>query len=213
MVIYFKRGWDKKVPEYVKKTIRDIVDFPKKGIIFRDITTAVKDKEALKRIVNFLTEKFKDKDIDYVAAVESRGFIFGSALAYNLNAGFILVRKPGKLPAKTISEEYSLEYGTDKIEIHEDAIDKGQNVLVTDDLLATGGTVNACCKLIKKTGANIVGCAFVIELSDLKGREKLPKDIEVISMIKYWFYFLYVVIIFTLVSVKLGVKIIKLFIL
>lgn len=173
------------MPEYVKKTIRDIVDFPKKGIIFRDITTAVKDKEALKRIVNFLTEKFKDKDIDYVAAVESRGFIFGSALAYNLNAGFILVRKPGKLPAKTISEEYSLEYGTDKIEIHEDAIEKGKNVLVIDDLLATGGTVNACCKLIKKTGANIVGCAFVIELSDLKGREKLPKDIEVISMIRY----------------------------
>ena len=173
------------MPEYVKKTIRDIVDFPKKGIIFRDITTAVKDKEALKRIVDFLTEKFKNKNIDYVAAVESRGFIFGSALAYNLNAGFILVRKPGKLPAKTISEEYSLEYGTDKIEIHEDAIEKGKNVLVIDDLLATGGTVNACCKLIKKTGANIVGCAFVIELSDLIGREKLPKDIEVISMIKY----------------------------
>mgnify|MGYP004618529017 CR=1 FL=1 len=173
------------MPEYVKKTIRDIVDFPKKGIIFCDITTAVKDKEALRRIVDFLTEKFKDKDIDYVAAVESRGFIFGSALAYNLNAGFILVRKPGKLPAKTISEEYSLEYGTDKIEIHEDAIEKGKNVLVIDDLLATGGTVNACCKLIKKTGANIVGCAFVIELSDLKGREKLPKDIDVISMIKY----------------------------
>lgn len=173
------------MPEYVEKTIRDIVDFPKKGIIFRDITTAVKDKEALRRIVNFLTEKFKDKDIDYVAAVESRGFIFGSALAYNLNAGFILVRKPGKLPAKTISEEYSLEYGTDKIEIHEDAIEKGKNVLVIDDLLATGGTVNACCKLIKKTGANIVGCAFVIELADLKGREKLPKDIDVISMITY----------------------------
>ncbi len=173
------------MPEYVEKTIRDIIDFPKKGIIFRDITTAVKDKEALRRIVDFLTEKFKDKDIDYVAAVESRGFIFGSALAYNLNAGFILVRKPGKLPAKTISEEYSLEYGTDKIEIHEDAIEKGKNVLVIDDLLATGGTVNACCKLIKKTGANIVGCAFVIELSDLKGREKLPKDIDVISMITY----------------------------
>ncbi len=173
------------MPEYVKKKIRDIVDFPKKGIIFRDITTAVKDKEALRRIVDFLTQKFKDKNIDYVAAVESRGFIFGSALAYNLNAGFILVRKPGKLPAKTISQDYSLEYGLDKIEIHEDAIEKGKNVLVIDDLLATGGTVNACCKLIKKAQANIVGCAFVIELSDLKGREKLPKDVEVISMIKY----------------------------
>lgn len=173
------------MPEYVKKTIRDIVDFPKKGIIFRDITTAVKDKEALKRIVDFLTEKFKNKNIDYVAAVESRGFIFGSALAYNLNAGFILVRKPGKLPAKTITEEYSLEYGTDKIEIHEDAIEPGKNVLVIDDLLATGGTVNACIKLIKKTGGNIVGCAFVIELEDLKGREILPKDVDVISMIKY----------------------------
>ncbi len=173
------------MPEYVKKKIRDIVDFPKKGIIFRDITTAVKDKEALRRIVDFLTQKFKDKNIDYVAAVESRGFIFGSALAYNLNAGFILVRKPGKLPAKTISQDYSLEYGLDKIEIHEDAIEKGKNVLVIDDLLATGGTVNACCKLIKKAQANIVGCAFVIELSELKGRERLPKDVEVISMIKY----------------------------
>ena len=173
------------MPEYVKKKIRDIVDFPKKGIIFRDITTAVKDKEALRRIVDFLTQKFKDKNIDYVAAVESRGFIFGSALAYNLNAGFILVRKPGKLPAKTISQDYSLEYGLDKIEIHEEEIEKGKNVLVIDDLLATGGTVNACCKLIKKAQANIVGCAFVIELSELKGRERLPKDVEVISMIKY----------------------------
>lgn len=171
--------------EYVRKTIRDIPDFPKKGIIFRDITTAVKDKEALKRIVSFLTEKFKDKKIDYVAAVESRGFIFGSALAINLDAGFILVRKPGKLPAKTISQEYELEYGKDKIEIHEDAVEKGKNVLVIDDLLATGGTVNACCELIKKAGANVVGCAFVIELEDLKGREKLPKDVDIISMIKY----------------------------
>ena len=171
--------------EYVRKTIRDIPDFPKKGIIFRDITTAVKDKEALKRIVSFLTENFKDKKIDYVAAVESRGFIFGSALAINLDAGFILVRKPGKLPAKTISQEYELEYGKDKIEIHEDAVEKGKNVLVIDDLLATGGTVNACCELIKKAGANVVGCAFVIELEDLKGREKLPKDVDIISMIKY----------------------------
>ena len=132
-----------------------------------------------------MTEKFKDKGIDYVVGIESRGFIFGSALAYNLKAGLVLIRKPGKLPAETISQEYALEYGTDKIEMHIDAVEPGKKVLVIDDLLATGGTVNASIKLLQKTGADIVGAAFVIELSDLKGREKLPKDIEVVSMIKY----------------------------
>ena len=169
---------------YVESKVRDIVDFPKKGIVFRDITTAVKDAKALKFMVDFLTEQYADKKIDYVAGVESRGFIFGSALAYNLGAGFVMIRKPGKLPADVISQEYSLEYGTDKIEMHADAVEEGKNVLVIDDLLATGGTVDAACKLLKKVGANIVGAAFIIELSDLGGREKL-KDIDVVSMIQY----------------------------
>ncbi len=169
---------------YVESKVRDIVDFPKKGIVFRDITTAVKDPKALKFMVDFLTEQYADKKIDYVAGVESRGFIFGSALAYNLGAGFVMIRKPGKLPADVVSQEYALEYGTDKIEMHADAVEEGKNVLVIDDLLATGGTVEAACKLLKKVGANIVGAAFIIELSDLKGREKL-KDIDVVSMIQY----------------------------
>lgn len=169
---------------YVATKVRDIVDFPKEGIIFRDITTAIKDAKALKLMIDFLTEQFKDKNIDYVVGVESRGFIFGSALAYNLGAGLVLVRKPGKLPADTYTQEYELEYGTDKIEIHKDAVAPGQNVLIIDDLLATGGTVEATVKLLDQTGANIVGAAFIIELVDLKGREKL-KDLNVVSMIQY----------------------------
>lgn len=171
--------------QLVKERIRSIKDFPIKGIVFRDITTAIKDKDALKEMINFFTEKFKDKDIDYVAAVESRGFIFGSALANNINAGCILIRKPGKLPAETISEEYALEYGTDKLEMHKDAVEAGKNVIVIDDLLATGGTVNAACKLLKKAGANVKAAAFIIELTDLNGRKNLPKDVEVVSMITY----------------------------
>lgn len=170
---------------YVESKIRDIVDFPKEGIIFRDITTAIKDAEALKLIIEFLTEKFKDKNIDYVVGIESRGFIFGSALAYSLGAGLVLIRKPGKLPAETISQEYELEYGTDKIEMHCDAIEEGKNVLIIDDLLATGGTVNASIKLIEQTKANIIAAAFVVELTQLGGREKMPEGIDVISMIKY----------------------------
>ena len=171
--------------QLVKDRIRSIKDFPIEGIIFRDITTAIKDKEALREMINFLTEKFINKGIDYVAVIESRGFIFGSALAYNINAGCILIRKPGKLPAETISEEYALEYGTDKLEIHKDAIEEGKNVIVIDDLLATGGTVSAACKLLKKAGAHVKAAAFVIELADLNGRKNLPQDIEVVSMITY----------------------------
>jgi len=171
--------------QLVKDKIRSIKDFPIEGIIFRDITTAIKDKEALKEMINFLTEKFINKGIDYVAVVESRGFIFGSALAYNINAGCILIRKPGKLPAETISEEYALEYGTDKLEIHKDAIEPGKNVIVIDDLLATGGTVCAACRLLKKAGANVKAAAFIIELSDLNGRKNLPDDVDVVSMITY----------------------------
>ncbi len=171
--------------QLVKDKIRNIKDFPIEGIVFRDITTAIKDKDALREMINFLTEKFINKGIDYVAVVESRGFIFGSALAYNIGAGCILVRKPGKLPAETISEEYSLEYGTDKLEIHKDAIEKGKKVIVIDDLLATGGTVNAACKLLRKAGADVLAAAFIIELTDLNGRKNLPQDIDVVSMITY----------------------------
>jgi len=169
----------------VKSKIRDVIDFPVKGIVFKDITTAVKDAETLNEIINYLTDKFADKQIDYVAGIESRGFVFGAALACRLNAGFVLIRKPGKLPAETISQEYQLEYGTDAIQIHKDAIEPGKNVLIIDDLLATGGTISAACNLVTKTGANIVGTAFVIELSDLNGRAKLPKGIDVVSMVTY----------------------------
>ena len=171
--------------ELVKEKVRSIKDFPQKGIIFRDITTAIKDKEALRAMINFLTEKFIDKGIDYVAVVESRGFIFGSALAYNINAGCILIRKPGKLPAETISEDYTLEYGTNTLEMHKDAIEAGKNVIIIDDLLATGGTAEAACKLVKKTGANLVGIAFLIELEGLNGRKKLQDAGKVVSMLKY----------------------------
>lgn len=169
----------------VKSKIRDVVDFPKKGIIFRDITTALNDGETLKVMIDYLCEQFKDEKIDYIAGIESRGFIFGMPMAYKLNAGFVPIRKPNKLPAETYAQEYELEYGTDKIEVHKDAFPEGANVLVVDDLLATGGTAEAACKLVKKTGANLVGMAFLIELCDLNGREKLDGNGKIISMLKY----------------------------
>ena len=171
--------------EDIKKMIRDVPDFPKKGIIFRDITTAIKDAKTMQKIVDLMAQEYADEKIDYVAGIESRGFIFGMPIAYKLGCGFIPIRKPGKLPAETISQEYSLEYGTDKIEVHQDAFEKGANVLIVDDLLATGGTAEAACKLVKKTGANLVGIAFLIELTDLNGREKLTDAPKVISMLKY----------------------------
>lgn len=173
------------VVDEVKAKIRSIADFPKPGILFRDITTALKDPETLKKMVDFLCENFQNDKIDYIVGLESRGFIFGVPVAYNLGAGFIPVRKPNKLPAKTIKESYSLEYGTDSLEIHEDALKKGDRVLIVDDLLATGGTAAAACNLVTKTGAEIVGCAFVIELNDLNGRDKLPKEAKILSMIEY----------------------------
>lgn len=171
--------------ETVRQTIRNIPDFPKEGIMFRDITTAIKDKKALKSIITYLKQQLEDKKIDYVVGIESRGFIFGSALACELDAGLVLIRKPGKLPAATISETYELEYGTDEIHMHADAIEEGANVVVVDDLLATGGTVCAAIKLLKKAKANVLAAAFVIELEELKGKDKIPSDIEVISMVKY----------------------------
>jgi len=169
----------------VKDKIRDVIDFPKPGIVFKDITTALKDAETLKKMVDFLCVTFQEEKIDYVIGLESRGFIFGMPVAYNLNAGFIPVRKPNKLPAPTLSESYELEYGTDTLEIHTDALKPGDKVLIVDDLLATGGTAAAACNLIIKTGAEIVGCGFVIELNDLNGRNKLPKDVKIVSMLEY----------------------------
>lgn len=171
--------------EDVKEKIRAVPDFPKKGIIFRDITTGLKDAETLQVMVDYLCDQYKNCKIDYIAGIESRGFIFGMPMAYKLDCGFIPVRKPNKLPAETIKESYDLEYGSDSIEIHADAIEKGANVLVVDDLLATGGTAQAACKLVKKAGGNLVGAAFLIELEALNGRDKLTDCGKVVSMLKY----------------------------
>lgn len=172
--------------DYVREHVRTVPDFPKKGIMFLDITTATKDAKAMQYMTDFLFETFKDEKVDYVAGVESRGFIFGAALAYKLNAGFIPIRKPNKLPAETIKESYSLEYGTDTIEMHADALNTGDRVVVIDDLLATGGTALAACKLVRRVGAEVVASAFIIELDPLKGREKIEAEgVKVISMLNY----------------------------
>ncbi len=172
--------------DYVREHVRTVPDFPKKGIMFLDITTATKDAKAMEYMIEFLYEKFKNENVDYIAGVESRGFIFGAALAYKLNAGFIPIRKPNKLPAETIKESYSLEYGTDTIEMHADALKPGDRVVVIDDLLATGGTAVAACKLVKRVGAEVVASAFIIELDPLKGRERIETEgIKVISMLNY----------------------------
>ncbi len=168
----------------LKKHIRNIKDFPKEGIMFRDITTLLKDPEALKYTLNELYKTAKNLNITKVAGIESRGFIFGSMLAEKLNAGFVLIRKPGKLPAEKESKTYDLEYGSDTIEIHKDAIKVGERVLLHDDLLATGGTALAAANLIENLGGEIAQISFVIELSFLKGREKL-KNYEVRSLVDY----------------------------
>ena len=168
----------------LKKIIRSIPDFPKPGIVFRDITTLLQDASALRQAVDKIAENFDEGKVDIVVGTEARGFIFGPAVACKLNAGFVPVRKPGKLPYDTISAAYELEYGTDAVEIHKDAIKPGQRVLMVDDLLATGGTMAASCELVEKMGGDIVGCAFVIELSFLNGRAKLPKY-EVFSLVDY----------------------------
>ena len=172
--------------QYVREHVREVPDFPKKGILFLDITTATKDAKSMQYMTDFLYEQFKDEKIDYVTGIESRGFIFGAAVAYKLGAGFVPIRKPNKLPAETIKEEYSLEYGTDTIEIHADALKKGDRILVIDDLLATGGTALAACNLVKRIGAEVVASAFIIELDPLKGREKIEATgVKVVSMLNY----------------------------
>ena len=168
----------------LKKTIRDVSDFPKKGIIFKDITTLLSNKEAFKQVIDTFVMRYKDQDIDKIVAADARGFIFGGALAYELGVALVPVRKKGKLPYKTIEASYELEYGTDTLYMHEDAISPGDKVLVLDDLLATGGTAKAICDLIKRLKGDIVEVAFMIELSFLNGRDKL-KDYKIFSQIIY----------------------------
>jgi adenine phosphoribosyltransferase len=172
--------------ESVKQIIRDVPDFPKEGIIFKDITPLLGDPVAFQKTINILKDRYADKSVDAVVGVEARGFIFASALAYALGTGVTMVRKPGKLPYKTFEETYSLEYGTDTIEVHQDAFRSGQNIVVIDDVLATGGTMAATLDLIQKNfeGVKIIETAFLIELDFLKGREKL-KDTPIHSMIHY----------------------------
>jgi adenine phosphoribosyltransferase len=168
----------------LKSKIRDIPDFPKPGIIFKDISTLLQDSGAFQHSINLLVRQCQNKKINKVVGIEARGFIFGAALAYALNSGFVIVRKPGKLPYKTSKQTYELEYGSDAIEIHEDAIMPGEQILLVDDLLATGGTMAAATKLISRIGGKIVGISFLIELSFLGGREKL-QGYDVYSIIQY----------------------------
>jgi adenine phosphoribosyltransferase len=170
--------------EELVRTIRSVPDFPKPGIVFRDITTLLKDRGAFQRASDVLYEHYKNERVDKVVSIESRGYILGAVMAYRLNAGFVPIRKPGKLPAETISETYALEYGTDTLEIHTDAVHAGERVLIHDDLLATGGTVQAACRLVERLGGVILGLSFLIELDFLKGRQKLGSR-DVFSIIRY----------------------------
>lgn len=168
----------------LKKIIRDVPDFPKKGVIFKDITPLLKDKNALKECIDQMAEKYKNKKIDQIVSMESRGFILGCALAYKLGCGFIPVRKKGKLPWETISVTYDLEYGTDTLEIHKDACKPGENILIVDDVLATGGTAQAVTKLIENVGGKVTGLCFLMELSFLNPRKKLDGR-DIFSLLTY----------------------------
>ena len=170
--------------EELKKKIREVPDFPSPGILFYDLTTLLKDSESLRTVIDLMTQEYRDREIDQVVAIESRGFIFGPALAYNLQVGFVPVRKKGRLPAQTISASYDLEYGQDVLEMHTDAIQKGGRVLIVDDLIATGGTAAATTQLVHQLGGEIIGLAFIVELEFLKGREKLD-GFEIFSILKY----------------------------
>src|SRR5690242_3017594 len=170
--------------EHLKQLIREVPDFPKKGILFYDITTLLKDRVGFATLIDALSEYYLAKKVDLVLGIEARGFIFGPALAYRLNAGFVPIRKPKKLPAETAKVTYQLEYGSDSLEVHKDAIRRGQRVIIVDDLLATGGTCAATVQLVKSLGGNIAGLAFVVELDFLKGREKL-KEYDVFSLLHY----------------------------
>ena len=168
----------------LKKTIRSLPNWPIKGVIFRDLTTLMQNKNAFKESIDILFERYKNKKIDKVVGVDARGFVFASVLAYKLGVGFIPIRKVGKLPFETIKASYSLEYGKNTIEMHTDAIKKGERIVLVDDLLATGGTISASVKLLKKLKAEIIECAFVVELPDLKGREKIKNE-KIFSMVEF----------------------------
>ncbi len=170
--------------EELKQIIRDIPDFPKKGIVFKDITTLLSDAKSFHRMVDLLAHRYIGEKIDQIVGIEARGFILGAALAYKLGTGITLVRKPGKLPYQTCSITYELEYGSDSLEIHEDAFQKGDRVIIADDLLATGGTMAAVVDLVEKIGAEIHECAFMAELEFLNGRSKLPEG-KVYSLLKF----------------------------
>lgn len=169
----------------LKALIKDIPDFPQKGIVFRDITTLLQDSAGLAYTVDQLSAEARVLNPDCVAGIESRGFIFGMPMAHQLEKGFVPIRKAGKLPRAVHSVDYTLEYGQDKLEVHQDAFSAGSRVVVVDDLLATGGTAAATAKLIEKTGAVLAGFVFVIELSDLSGRDQLPSDVPIVSLIQY----------------------------
>lgn len=171
--------------ETIKEAIAAIPDFPKPGILFRDMMPVLRDPKLLNQVIDYFYHRVKDMDVQYVAGIESRGFILGTPLACKLGAGFITVRKAGKLPGKVVGHEYELEYGTDKVEVQADAIPEGANVVLIDDLLATGGTASAATHLLDTVGANVVSIQFLIELGALNGREKLPPSIDTHSMIEY----------------------------
>ncbi|MBU4086364.1 MAG: adenine phosphoribosyltransferase [Nanoarchaeota archaeon] len=172
--------------EFIKSKIRTVPNFPKPGIMFRDITTLLKDADGFARTINLLEERYKNKEIDLIAGIESRGFVIASALASKLGKGLVLIRKPGKLPGEKEREEYDLEYGKDAVEIHKDAISPGQKVLLVDDLIATSGTLIGACNLVKKVGGDIVECGVIVELEELCGRKKLQNmGISVFSLVKF----------------------------
>ncbi|MFH1965908.1 MAG: adenine phosphoribosyltransferase [Acidobacteriota bacterium] len=169
----------------LKKIIREVPDYPKPGILFYDITTLLKNPDAFKRVIDILTERYRNKGINKVLGIDSRGFIFAPCVAYNLGVGFVPVRKKGKLPAETLSVDYDLEYGSNTIEIHKDSLEPGDRVVIIDDLIATGGTATATAKLVEALGAELVEMAFMIELTFLNGRDILPENTEVFSVLKY----------------------------
>jgi len=170
--------------EHLAKAIRDIPDFPKKGILFKDITPLINQAQLFAEVIDIFYERYKEEKVDKVVAIEARGYLFASALAYRLKAGLVPIRKPGKLPAETVSVTYQLEYGTDSIEMHKDALLPGERVLLLDDLLATGGTAEAACKLIRAQGSDLVGAAFLVELDFLNGRQRL-QDVDLFTILHF----------------------------